>query len=206
MSISPTRSELLKTKDRIKLAVKGHALLKKKQDVLIKEFLENISQFQVMKAAIQDQVSSTYRTLALDIAYTGIYVSRSISYGTKKNYDIKISERNLMGVKIPQMSFHKTGEISVEHFENSPQLAQAHREYVELLEDLIKLSTLEQKIYALAEEIKKTKRRVNSLEHIQIPKLQDLKKYISFVLDEQERENFTRLKSIKNRLAKIQEA
>ena len=155
---------------------------------------------------IQDQVSSTYRTLALDIAYTGIYVSRSISYGTKKNYDIKISERNLMGVKIPQMSFHKTGEISVEHFENSPQLAQAHREYVELLEDLIKLSTLEQKIYALAEEIKKTKRRVNSLEHIQIPKLQDLKKYISFVLDEQERENFTRLKSIKNRLAKIQEA
>lgn len=206
MSISPTRSELLKTKDRIKLAVKGHALLKKKQDVLIKEFLENISQFQVMKSAIQDQVGSTYKTLAMDIAYSGIYVSRSISYSTKKNYYIELSEKNLMGVKIPQMRFHKTNETHVEHFENSPQLAQAQREFTELLEDLIKLATLEQKIYALADEIKKTKRRVNSLEHIQIPKLQDLKKYISFVLDEQERENFTRLKSIKNRLAKKQEA
>ena len=201
LQVSPTRSVLLEIRKKTKLAKKGHSLLKKKQDVLINEFFERVKEYKEAKESIMKTVRESYKRLTLDIAYTGIYVSRSVSYATKPVFDIEYTSKNIMGLKLPQIKAVKKDNIRVSNnYENSPLLADATRSFHELFSQLVKLSSMELAIKSLSEEIKKIKRRVNSLEHIQIPRLENTQRYISFTLDEQERDNFIRLKTIKNRM------
>jgi V/A-type H+/Na+-transporting ATPase subunit D len=199
-TLNPTRYELLKIKKKIHLAQKGHSLLKKKQDVLTKKFLEDIETFKEQKSKIYTYLQETYKGLAFDIAYAGIYVSRSVSYATPPQYKIKTHKKNIMGVRFTQVKIKKNGINTPQTFGNSPLLANATKNFQELFEKLVTLNNMEEKIYSLGAEIKKLRRRVNSLEHIQIPTLEKTKKTILFILEEQERDNFIRLKTIKNRM------
>ncbi len=198
--ISPTRSSLLELKKKIVLAKKGHNLLKKKQDFLIGEFFKLIKDYSKSKGNLNSKTKSVYNTLVLDIAYSGIFVSKAVSYATKPNFTLESSTKNMMGVKIPEIQVEKK-KNEFNTYENSPLLAQARSEFQDLLSQIISLSSKEQAIRILGDEIKKIKRRVNSLENIQIPKLQKFHDEIQFVLSEQERENFTRLKIIKEKLS-----
>ncbi len=197
---TPTRSELIELKHKVLLAKKGHSLLKRKQDALIREFLMHVQDYKKRKIAIHEQVVQTYKALSLDLAYTGIFVSRSFSYAVLPCFTLHKVEKNLLGVRIPQLHVKRTRDTEVAHFEGSPLLAEATRKFQHLFQELIALASMEMKIKAMAEEIKKTKRRVNSLEHIQIPNMQDTVDWIKFVLNEQERDNFSRLKSLKKKM------
>lgn len=201
LQVSPTRSENIILKQKLALAKKGHSLLKKKQDVLIAEFFKIVKEYKQFKQDILSKIRGAYDALSLDIAYTGIFTSRAVSFASKECFDIDYFEKNVMGVKLPQMSANRKEMNKEIHFENSPLLNDAKDQFKDLFEDLVKLSSLEQTLFALADEIKKVKRRVNSLEHIQIPKIENTRKYVRFVLEEQERENFARLKSIKSKIS-----
>lgn len=196
---SKTRSDLIEVKAKIALAKRGHSLLKKKQDVLINKFFNLVKEYKQFKKTIQEKTKNTYNALSLDIAYTGLFASRSVSYAAKPAFDISYKTQNIMGVKIPVMSTTRKAR-GIDAFENSPQLDQTSNLFYDLFEELVKLSSLEQTIYALADEIKKVKRRVNALEHIQIPKLTQEQKDIRFALEEIERESFMRLKMIKRKM------
>jgi len=198
--IAPTRSELIELKHKVGLAQKGHSLLKRKQDALIREFLENVQEYKKRKMAIHENVVQTYKSLSLDIAYTGIFVARSFSYAVVPCFTLTKKEKNLLGVHIPQLRIDRKRDTEMTHFEASPLLADATRKFQNLYQELVELASMEMKIKAMAEEIKKTKRRVNSLEHIQIPKMIDNVNRIKFVLNEQERDNFSRLKSLKKKM------
>jgi len=198
--IAPTRSELIELKHKVSLAQKGHSLLKRKQDALIREFLENVQSYKRQKMAIHANVVATYKALSLDTAYTGIFVARSFSYAVHPCFKLTKTEKNLLGVHIPELHVERTRDTELTHFEASPLLAEAARKFQNLFKELIELASMEMKIKAMAEEIKKTKRRVNSLEHIQIPKLIETVSWIKFVLNEQERDNFSRLKSLKKKM------
>lgn len=200
LQVSPTRSDLLDVKNRVELAKKGHSLLKKKQDVLINEFFTRIREYAKYKQDILEKTKVAYRALSLDIAYSGIAVSRSVSYAMKERFDVTNDTKNIMGLRLPQIKAVKKEHFVRNTYENAPQLIEAERKFHSLFEDLVKLASMEMAIYALAEEIKKIKRRTNSLEHIQIPKAERTRNWIRFVLDEQERESFSRLKMIKQRL------
>jgi V/A-type H+/Na+-transporting ATPase subunit D len=200
LNVSPTRSELMEVKERSKLAIKGHSLLKKKQDVLIYELFQRVGIYKKKRKEVFEQLKETYKSLALDIAYTGIYISRSASYSSVKHFDIEFSRQNLMGLKIPQIKAIRINKDDMNKYENSPQLAEARRKFHALFESLIEISSMEISIRKLAEEIKKVKRRVNSLEYIQIPRFQNTEKMIKFVLEEQDRDNYIRLKSVEEQL------
>ena len=105
-----------------------------------------------------------------------------------------------MGVKLPAIETVRREGYFLNTYESSPQLKDVADKFKDLFEEIVKLSVYEMTITELSEEIKKLKRRVNSLENIQIPKLEEIIKLIKFVLEEQERENFTRLKMIKTKL------
>lgn len=197
--VSPTRSELIKIRHRTKLAKKGYSLLKKKQDVLTKEFLDIVEEYKEYKKDLLSKLKATYRSLSFDIAYAGINVSRSVAYATREQFDINYTTKNIMGIRLPSIEAVKN-DANGQSFGNSPLLANATNKFHDLFRHLIKLSGMELTIRALSEEIKKTRRRVKSLEHIQIPKLENTEKHILFVLDEQERDNFIRLKTIKKRM------
>lgn len=205
--VNPTRMELIKTKDRITLAVKGHKLLKQKRDALILEFFKILKKAKDLRGQLAEKMKYGYRSLALAETYHPIQEIAKVSLDLRKDIDIDIEVKNVMGVKIP----HLTAEMETKHFLEIPsysvpatsaKIDAAVDDFSEILQMVIKLAETETAMKRLIIEIEKTKRRVNALEYVLIPRLEEQKRMISFQLDEMERDSFVSLKTIKRRLEK----
>ena len=189
--INPTRMELLSLKNRTKLAVKGHGLLKEKRDALIKEFF--------------DLKEANEALLEAQIAMGDLAV-RKASLSVKESIDVDIKSRSVMGVSVPvtnvKMEERSIIDRGYSFSDTTIQLDEAAKKFEESIKFLIELGEVEKTIFLLAEEIEATKRRVNALEHIMIPRFENTEKYIDMRLQEMERENFVRLKMIRSTIEK----
>jgi len=199
--VSPTRMELLKLTRRVKLAEKGHDLLKEKRDALIAEFLDVVSEVRAARKEMEEKLKEAFNNLILAQALLGVENVRQISLMTARKISLDFDARSIMGVSVPVIeaeSFsRKATERGYGFVDTSAVLDRCARSFEEALEKIIKVAEVEETVRRLAEEVEKTKRRVNALEYILIPKLKATRKYIQMRLDEMERENFIRLKKIK---------
>jgi V/A-type H+-transporting ATPase subunit D len=202
---NPTRMELIKTKERIALATKGHKLLKQKRDALILEFFRILKKAEDLRGELAGKMAEGYRSLALAQLYHTVQQLEKVSMDLRKDIDLDIEVKNVMGVKIPtievemeQKEFIRLDSYSVAG--TSAKIDEAVEDFDEILGMVIKLAETETAIKRLILEIEKTKRRVNALEYVLIPRLEDQKNMISFRLDEMERDSFVSLKSIKRKL------
>ncbi len=201
LAIPPTRMELLKLRQRVGLAQKGHDLLKEKMDALVIEFFEVLRRIQEARTKALEQLSIAHRTLSMCFAVVGTLETKQASKETKRELQVDISTRHIMGIAVPAV---EVGEVERNalvrgyglHMTSSV-LDEASREFERALKLLIELAELEESAFAIARELEKTKRRVNALEYILIPRLKEAIKFIMMRLDEMERENFSRLKRIK---------
>lgn len=204
-SIKTTRMELLKLKKKVVLATKGHKLLKEKRDALISEFFKLIDNLRNAREKMEESAGQAYRSLILAMAVSGIDNVRTAADSVKALPEIVFKPRAIMGVKVPVFEFEKVERKAEERgystILTSVELDRAAENFENVLNLLIKLSELEATTIELAEEIKKTKRKVNSLERIVIPRINRDARYITMRLEEMERENFTRLKMIKSKMA-----
>jgi len=209
--VNPTRMELILTKDRIKLASKGHKLLKQKRDALILEFFKILKKSQDLRGQLALKLALGYKSLALAETYHNMQELTKVSLDLRKEIDIEIEVRNVMGVKIPNI----TTQMETKHFLSLPtysvaatsaKIDSAVDDFNEILTMVIKLAETETAMKRLIIEIEKTKRRVNALEFVLIPRLEEQQKMISFRLDEMERDSFVSLKSIKRKLEKEKRA
>ena len=197
LTIKPTRMELLLAKKKLKLAEKGHKLLKQKRDVLVLEFFQVLREIKQLRKGISGNLINAQNSLYNAEAIEGEINIERIALGLSSGASIELSSRSIMGVEVPLIK-----DIKVEHhwhgyFEQTVELDNAIKQYRDIFPDLIKLMEKQLMLKHLAEEIKRTKRRVNSLEYLTIPRLENVKKIITFKLEELERENFSRLKKIK---------
>jgi len=203
-SIKTTRMELLKLKKKSTLASKGHKLLKEKRDALISEFFKLIDSLHDARTNMEDQLQKAYRSLVLAIAVSGLEETKTAAESVEQIGEITSTPKAIMGVKVPVFGFsevkRKAEERGYSTLGTSIELDNAAENFEKALNLLIKLAELEATTIDLAEEIKKTKRKVNSLEQIVIPKLEKEARYITMRLEEMERENFTRLKMIKSKI------
>lgn len=208
--VIPTRMELIKTKGRIKLAKKGHELLKKKRDALVAEFFDILKKVQDLRGELTESVEDAYYSLKLAELYHTRSELDEISLSLTRKIDIDLNVKNIMGVKIPSMEM----DVDMRHFyersgysplESSAKLDSAISAFERVFEITMKLAETETAIKRLIGEIEKTKRRVSSLEHILIPRLEAQKKMITLRLDEMERDSFVSLKVIKKKLDKKKE-
>ncbi len=199
--------ELIITKDRIKLAGKGHKLLKQKRDALILEFFKILKKAQDLRGQLALKMAVGYKSLALAETYHNMQELTKVSLDLRKEIDIDIEVRNVMGVKIPNINT----KMETKHFLSLPtysvaatsaKIDSAVEDFNEILAMVIKLAETETAMKRLIIEIEKTKRRVNALEFVLIPRLEEQQKLISFRLDEMERDSFVSLKSIKRKLEK----
>jgi V/A-type H+-transporting ATPase subunit D len=200
LNIPPTRSELFALKNKIKLAVKGHSLLKKKRDALMKQFMEIVKDYRGMKQKMHSSLQDAYRDLTVAQALSGQFRVKSIAIATKNSLDISYTSTNTMGVKLQKLQLQEIENEEKESVGPSVVLSRAKSKLKKVLKDILKLSELEQNIQILSKEIINTKRRVNALEYDHIPKMKETTDFISFKLGEMERETFTMLKSIKGKM------
>ncbi len=207
---NPTRMELLKAKTRVKLARKGHKLLKQKRDALILEFFKILGKAQDLRSELNAQMKKAYTALAVAQAYHGMQEIEAAALSVKRAPGVKVDVRNIMGVKIPSLESSQVEKGLTERGYSMVGTSAKIDEVAEAFEkatDLVfKLSQTENAIRRLILEIEKTKRRVNALEFVLIPRLESQATLIRFRLEEMERDSFVMLKTIKRKLKRAEKA
>ena len=198
--IKPTRSELLKLKKQIKLAKSGYNLLKKKRDGLILEFFEILKKAKSLREDLVREYKSAFEKINIARTIEGDLKVKSIAMAIKDIPDIKLSAKNIMGVKVPKI---ESGEIKKAFMQrgygvySASSVDEAAAAYEKVVEKIILAAEVETSMKKLLNEIEKTKRRVNALEFVVMPRLDKIKSFIQLRLEEMERENIFRMKRIK---------
>jgi len=198
--VKPTRMELLRIRKRLELAEKGHKLLEDKRDALIERFFKSIKRRDEIKREVEDILSKAMQALIEAEMIMGIDQVRISAKMVGKIGELRFLRDNIMGVKVPKID-RENLDLRAERFYSFTgtciRLDEAKKLFEEALRKLIDLAEIDGAVKALALEIEKTKRRVNVLENVLIPKLQATRKRIEMLLEEREREDFFRRKRIK---------
>ena len=199
--VNPTRMELLKLKDREKLAVKGHGLLKEKRNALIMEFFNILERVKGSREEVEKKLAEAFEDLTTAQIIMGDLAVKKAAVSVKESVKVDIDSRSVMGVVVPILEAETAQRNMVQRgygfVDTSAKLDEAARKFEEAITLILELAEIEKTIVLLAAEIEATKRRVNALEHIIIPRVENTVKYIEMRLEEMERENFVRLKMIK---------
>lgn len=198
--IVPTKANLLAIKSQLAFAKKGYELLDKKRTVLIKEIMDLNKKAEGLQNDIKSTFSSTYDSLKSATVSMGSDALWEIAKGVAPEEDYEIINRSVMGVEIPEIKFNKK-EVRTEYsFHNSSMtLDEASINMQNLLYLIYELAQVESSCIRLANEIKKTVKRANALDKIQIPKFENTIKYIEDILGEKERDDFFRMKKVKKK-------
>ncbi len=209
LNVNPTRMELTTLKKRLKVARRGHKLLKDKRDELMKQFLELVRKNKELREKVEEMLMRAHNNFLIARAVmSSEYLEEALMF-PKQSVALEVSSKNIMSVDVPVFDFKTQsddqGNIYPYGFATtSGELDGAIGTLSEVLPYMLELAQMEKSAQLLAEEIEKTRRRVNALEYVMIPQLAETIKYITMKLDENERGNITRLMKVKDMM--IQEA
>jgi V/A-type H+-transporting ATPase subunit D len=203
MRVNPTRMELTRLKKRLRVARRGHKLLKDKRDELMKQFLEIVRQNKELREKVEEMLMKVHRDFLIARAVMSSEILEEAMMFPKQSVSMELSTKNIMSVDVPVFEFkaegNNEGDIYPYGFAStSGELDGAVLTLSEVLPYMLKLAQIEKTVQSLAEEIEKTRRRVNALEYVLIPQLADTIKYITMKLEENERGNITRLMKVKD--------
>ncbi len=203
MNVNPTRMMLTSLKKRLKTATRGHKLLKDKRDELMKEFLELARENGRLRQEVENRLADVYKNFSIASAIMSQEVMEESLMFPKQGVVLEVGNKNIMSVDVPVFDFKTTAEDPTNIFpygfaRTSGELDNAVSELADLFPMLLDLAAKEKETQLLAAELEKTRRRVNALEYVMIPRLEVTIKYIQMKLDENERGNQTRLMKVKD--------
>jgi V/A-type H+/Na+-transporting ATPase subunit D len=201
--ISPTRSELLTRRAQIRLAEQGAELLRGKREALVREFLTELQRFADAREALRRQLSDAKESLMRAMALDGPEAVSSAGLASRRPIEIQTSERNIWGTKIAEIdSDYMPLGVEDRGFSAagaSARIEETAERFEAGMELILRVAPLDRKLGRLAEEIRRTSRRVNALEQRLLPDLKEQVQYIRGVLDQREREDVLRLKHLKKK-------
>jgi V/A-type H+-transporting ATPase subunit D len=203
LNVNPTRMVLTSLKKKLAVATRGHKLMKDKRDELMKQFLELARENKVLREEVEKQLAEVYKNFAIaNAVMSGEMLEEALMY-PKQGVSINLGRKNVMSVDVPVFDFNTTTDDDSDIYPygfatTSGELDKAIARLAQVFPTLLNLAAMEKEASLLAEEIEKTRRRVNALEYIMIPQLQETIKYIKMKLDENERGNQTRLMKVKD--------
>lgn len=203
MNVNPTRMMLTSLKKRLKTATRGHKLMKDKRDELMKEFLELARENGRLRQEVEDRLAVVYKSFSVASAIMSQEVMEESLMFPKQGVILEVGNKNIMSVDVPVFSFKTTAEDPTNIFpygfaRTSGELDNSISALADLFPMLLDLAAKEKETALLAAELEKTRRRVNALEYVMIPRLQATIRYIQMKLDENERGNQTRLMKVKD--------
>lgn len=201
MNVNPTRMELRRLKTRLKTATRGHKLLKDKSDEMIRQFMVYVRENKRLREGIETELSSALKgfTLARAVSSNAVIEEAVMMPATKA--EISLSSDNVMSVEVPSISVveHEGQDKYPYSFDTvTSELDASIGTLSTLLVKLVKLAEVEKTCNMLADEIEKNRRRVNALEYVMIPQIEETIKYINMKLDENERASTIRLMKVKS--------
>lgn len=196
--MAPTKANLMKSKSMLDFSKKGYDLLDRKRNVLIREVMGLVSRAENIQTQISNIFEEAYESLRYTNIIIGTNVVKDLSGAISKGEDYDILLHSVMGVEIPKVKYEvKELQPSYGLFRTNATFDNALTKFNELKYLIYDLAEIETAVYKLAMEIKKTQKRANGLDKIQIPKYSEIVKDIENALEEKEREDFFRLKKVK---------
>ena len=208
MKVNPTRMELTRLKNRLKVAARGHKLLKDKRDEMVRRFMQLIRENKSLREQVEKElgVALTSFTMA-SLSMSEEEMNAALLAPARKG-EIEVSLENIMSVNVPKIEFEEHEVVNSFYpygmLGTVGELDVAVDKLASVLPSLVKLAQLEKTCNMLADEIEKTRRRVNALEYVMIPQMEETIKYITMKLDENERGSLTRLMKVKDMIAERQ--
>ena len=201
-TINPTRMVLNQMKGRLRTAARGHKLLKDKRDELMRQFLDIVRRNRVLREKVEAGLTEAFSALSVASAVMSPEMLEQALVYPRQTVELGVNYRNVMSVNVPVYSFNtkatEEGEIFPYGFaQTSGELDDALTALSGVFEDMLELAQVEKTMQLLAQEIEKTRRRVNALEYVMIPDLRKNIKYITMKLAENENATKVRLMKVK---------
>ncbi|MGH4051005.1 MAG: V-type ATP synthase subunit D [Clostridium sp.] len=199
-TFAPTKSTLMEAKSSLDFSQKGFELLDKKRNVLIREMMSYVSKARHLQDEVNVTFTKAYKALEAANINSGITITEDIAMSVDEAKDYEILFKSVMGVEVPKIIFDRK-EIKPKYgfYRSSASIDEAMKGFNDVKYLTYELAEVENAVYKLAMEVKKTQKRANALQNIQIPKFKEIVKFITEVLEEKEREDFFRLKVVKKK-------
>lgn len=204
---SATRMELTRLKGKLRTAIRGHKLLKDKRDELMKQFLEIMKEVKELRDEVEAELETVYGSFTVASALMSSEAIEQALLYPKQSVILTMSKKNIMSVNVPEYEFKTKTESESDIYpygfaETSGELDTAVDALGRLFLKMLKLAQIEKAGQLMAEEIEKTRRRVNALEYVMIPETEAAIRYITMKLDENERSATVRLMKVKDMILK----
>ena len=204
---NPTRMELTRLKGKLKTAQRGHKLLKDKRDELMKQFLETVREVRGLRAEVEEELMTVHGAFTVASALMSSEAMEQALIYPKQSVELTMGFQNIMSVNVPVYDFKTKTQSDSDIYPygfaaTSGELDTAVDALGKVFRKMLKLAQVEKSAQLMAEEIEKTRRRVNALEYVVIPNTQETIRYINMKLDENDRSTTIRLMKVKDMLLK----
>ena len=202
-AVTPTRMVLNQLKGRLKTARRGHKLLKDKRDELMRQFMDVVRLNKELRRKVEEGMTGAFASLTVASTIMSPEMLEQALLYPRQSVELGMSYKNIMSVNVPVYSFRTKNNDPSEIYpygfaQTSGELDDALEKLAKVFEDMLELAQVEKTMQLLAEEIEKTRRRVNALEYVMIPNFEESIKYISMKLEENESSTKVRLMKVKD--------
>ncbi len=202
LNVNPTRMEMTRLKKQLKTATRGHKLLKDKLDELMKQFLEIVKENKKLRIEAEAALDKAYKSFVVAKALMSEETMGEALMVPNRKVTVDVGEKNIMSVDVPVFNFNiENGSTDIFPYGTAftpAELDEAMLAFSDAMEPLLRLAESEKTAQLLAQEIERTRRRVNALENVMIPNYQETIKYIVMKLEENERASTIRLMKVKD--------
>ena len=200
--ITPTRMMLKQLKGRLKTARRGHKLMKDKRDELMRRFMDIVRLNKQLRERVESGLTASFASLQVASAIMSPEMLEQALLYPRQSVELGVTFKNIMSVNVPEYSFHTKNNDPSEIYpygfaQTSGELDDALEQMAKVFEDMLELAQVEKTMQLLAEEIERTRRRVNALEYVMIPELEENIRYITMKLEENENATKVRLLKVK---------
>ena len=207
ITVIPTRMELTRLKGKLKTAQRGHKLLKDKRDELMKQFLETVREVRALREEVEEELMTVHKSFTVASALMSSEALEQALLYPKQSVELTQTTQNIMSVNVPVYHFQTQTRSDSDIYPygfaaTSGELDTAVEALGHVFRKMLKLAEIEKSAQLMAEEIEKTRRRVNALEYVMIPNTQEAIRYINMKLDENDRATTIRLMKVKDMLFK----
>lgn len=201
--VNPTRMELTKLKKKLATATRGHKLLKDKRDELMRRFLDMVRENKALREKVEAGIHAANKNFLLARSVMVDEILDVSLMTPRQEIYLDAHTKNVMSVDIPEFEYKTKTQDENDIYPygyafTSSDLDDAVKSLADILPDMLRLAEVEKSCQLMAAEIEKTRRRVNALEHVMIPDMQEKIKYIVMKLDENERSTQVRLMKVKD--------